>query len=95
MKQTKKALLIDGILKACESVTKEPITEKEKESLKEFTENRLHLHGRSGYLFYTVQFYQRVYIHTNFGGALELIAEYVLKCNHKQTKTNYISYKWI
>lgn len=86
MKQTKEELLIGGILKACESITKEPLTEKEKESLKEFIAFRLRLHGRSGYLFHTAQFYKRVYIPTNTDGELELIAEYVLKCNHKQTK---------
>ena len=91
MKQTKKEILIEGILKACKQVAKEPITDEEKATLKKFTEDRLHLHGRSGYLFYTVQFYQRVYIHTNFGGALELIAEYILKCNHKTTKSDYFS----
>lgn len=85
MKQTKEELLIGGILKACESITKEPLTEKEKESLKEFIAFRLRLHGRSGYLFHTAQFYKRVYIPTNTDGELELIAEYVLKCNHKQT----------
>ena len=95
MKQTKKEILIDGILEACNKVATETLTDKEKDTLKQFTENRLHLHGRSGYLFYTVQWFKRVYIHTNFGGALELIAEYVLKCNHKTTKTNYISYEAI
>lgn len=91
MKQTKKELLVNGILEACDKVAINELTTKDKETLKEFTETRLHLHGRSGYLFYTVQWFKRVYIHTNFGGALELIAEYVLKSNHKRTTTNYLT----
>lgn len=91
MKTTKKEILINGIMKACDKVAKEQITEEKKETIKKFVEKRLYLHGRNGYLFYTVQFYKRVYIHTNFGGSLELIAEYTLKCNHEETTTNYIN----
>ncbi|AHL18644.1 hypothetical protein LP114_056 [Listeria phage LP-114] len=86
MKQTKKEMLMDSILSTCDGLARESISKKERETLHEFVERRLQLHGRSGYLFHTVQYYKRVYIRTDFGGCLDVIAEYVLKSNHLKIK---------
>lgn len=52
MTKTKKDLLTNIIIDKCKTLTSVEITKKDEAILSDFIKNRLHLHGRNGYMFH-------------------------------------------
>ena len=52
MTKTKKDLLANTIIDECKTLTSVKITKKDEAVLNDFIKNRLHLHGRNGYVFH-------------------------------------------
>ena len=82
MIKTKKELLTNIIIDKCKTLTSVKITKKDEAVLSDFIKNRLHLHGRNGYLFQSSNWYKKEYIPTNDDLSIQRIGFYVLNSNH-------------
>lgn len=78
MAKTKKDLLTNIIIDKCKTLTSVKITKKDEAVLSDFIKNRLHLHGRNGYMFHDTD----EYIPTDDDLSIQRIGFSVLASNH-------------
>ena len=83
--KTKKQKITEAILTEAEHLAREPLTAKQLDTLKCFTEKRLDTHGKHGYMFQTVSSYNKQLVPVD---DINMIATYVLDNNFIKTKIN-------
>lgn len=76
---TKKQKITEAILIETKHLVGEPLTAKQLDTLKQFTEKRLDTHGKHGYMFQTELYYTKQFVSIN---DIRMLATYVLNSNH-------------
>jgi len=79
--KTKKQVLIEAILSEAECLASEPLTIKQLDTLKYFTEKRLDTHGQHGYMFQAEAYYNKQLVPVY---NINMIATYILNNNFIQ-----------
>ena len=79
---TKKQLITEAVLTEAGRLSREPLTGKQLDTLKQFTEKRLDTHGKHGYMFNTVAYYKKQLVSVD---NIRAIATYILDNNHVRT----------
>jgi len=80
--KTKKQQITKAVLNEAGRLASEPLTAKQLDTLREFTEERLDTHGKYGYMFQTVAYYKRQLVPV---GDIKGIATYILENNFIKT----------
>ena len=78
---TKKQRIIEEVLSEAGRLTSEPLTVKQLDTLKKFTDDRLDTHGKHGYMFQAEAYYNKQLLPID---DIKMLAAYVLNSNHIQ-----------
>jgi len=76
---TKKEKIIKSVLNEAGRLASDPLTVKQLDTLKKFTEKRLDTHGKHGYMFQVSACYKKQFIAVD---NIKTVATYVLNNNH-------------